>query len=380
MKPGSGKKVILGMSGGVDSSVAAHLLLEEGYEVLGLFMKNWDETDELGQCSATRDFEDVRKVSAQLGIPCYSIEFIEEYRNHVFSEFLRQYEAGFTPNPDVLCNREIKFDLFLKKAIEFGCDYLATGHYAQVRTRTEPTPNGAKQELLRGADPNKDQTYFLTAVPGAVFDRVLFPIGHLPKPEVREIAKRLGLATSTKKDSTGICFIGERKFKTFLNQYVHTQSGIIRDLDGNRVGTHDGIAFYTLGQRKGLGLGGEGEPWFVCGKDREQNELIVVRGQEHPALYAWELEASELNWFGGTPLTESFDCTAKSRYRQQDQACRVTFTGPGSVRVRFTEPQRAMTPGQYVVFYQGEVCLGGGVIQSIGRSLFEEQTGIQMIR
>lgn len=380
MKPGAGKKVILGMSGGVDSSVAAHLLQEQGYEVLGLFMKNWDETDENGECSATRDFEDVQKVSAQLGIPCYSIEFIEEYRNHVFAEFLRQYEAGFTPNPDVLCNREIKFDLFLKKALEFGCDFLATGHYARVRQRSVPAPNGARQELLRGADPNKDQTYFLTAVSGPVFDRVLFPIGELPKPEVREIAKKLGLATSTKKDSTGICFIGERKFKSFLNQYVQARSGEIRDLEGNKVGSHDGIAFYTLGQRKGLGLGGEGDPWFVCGKNLERNELLVVRGSEHPALYAWELEAAELNWFAGEAPAASFECTAKTRYRQQDQACRVEVSAPGRVRVRFLEPQRAMTPGQYVVFYQGEICLGGGVIQSVGASLYEEKTGIQMIR
>ena len=357
------------MSGGVDSSVAAVLLKEHGYDVLGLFMKNWDEADENGECTATRDYEDVQKVCARLGIPCYSIEFIEEYRNHVFAEFLRQYEAGHTPNPDVLCNREIKFDLFLKKAIEFGCDFLATGHYAQVRTRATPAPNGAHTDLLRGADPNKDQTYFLTAVKGEVFDRVLFPIGHLPKPEVREIARKAGLSTSEKKDSTGICFIGERKFKAFLNQYVQAKPGSIRELDGEIVGTHDGVAFYTLGQRKGLRLGGEGEPWFVVAKEIAKNELIVVRGTDHAALYSHDLEAIELNWFAGAPPASKFDCTAKTRYRQNDQECAVTVLESGKVRVDFKAPQRAVTPGQYVVFYSGEACLGGGVIETVGPSL-----------
>ena len=379
MKKGTGKRVILGMSGGVDSSVAAYLLKEEGYEVLGLFMKNWDETDENGDCEASKDFEDVQKVCSQLKIPCYSIEFIEEYRNHVFSEFLKQYEAGFTPNPDVLCNREIKFDLFLKKAVEFGCDYLATGHYAQTRTRLSAGVNGAIQDLLRGNDSNKDQTYFLTAVQGQVFNQVLFPIGHLPKPEVREIARRENLATSAKKDSTGICFIGERKFKAFLNQYVHSKPGIIRDLSGDKVGTHDGIAFYTLGQRKGLTLGGAGEPWFVVAKDKEKNEVVVARGPDHPALYSTYLNAKELNWFAGTPPAESFSCTAKSRYRQIDQACQVTVLDSNQIRVDFTEPQRAMTPGQYVVLYQNEVCLGGGVITSVGPSLYQTAQNLQPV-
>ncbi len=376
MQTGHGKKVILGMSGGVDSSVAAVLLKEQGYQVLGLFMKNWDETDENGECPASRDYEDVKQVCAKLGIPCYSIEFIEEYRNHVFAEFLRQYEAGHTPNPDVLCNREIKFDLFLKKALEYGCDFLATGHYARVRERSGTAPNGARMELLRGNDPNKDQTYFLTAVKGGVFDRVLFPIGNLLKPEVREIARGAGLSTSAKKDSTGICFIGERKFKTFLSQYVHAKPGVIRELghgsNGSVVGEHDGIAFYTLGQRKGLRLGGEGEPWFVVAKDKERNELIVVRGTDHPALYSRDLGAVELNWFAGAPPSTTFECTAKTRYRQTDQACTVTTHANGSVRVDFREPQRAVTPGQYVVFYQNDVCLGGGVIDRVGPSLFME--------
>lgn len=365
------KKVILGMSGGVDSSVAAYLLKEQGYDVLGLFMKNWDETDENGDCPASKDYEDVQKVCAQLDIPCYSIEFIKEYRDHVFAEFLKQYEAGFTPNPDVLCNREIKFDLFLKKAVEFGCDYLATGHYAQVRERTKVAMNGATVDLLRGNDPNKDQTYFLTAVQGQVFNKVLFPIGHLPKPEVREIAKKMGLSTATKKDSTGICFIGERKFKSFLNQYVATKPGKIVDLTGNQVGTHDGIAFHTLGQRKGLGLGGEGEPYFVVGKNKDKNELIVTRGSEHPALYSKELFAQEINWFAGEPPARSFHCTAKTRYRQVDQACEIKILEDGSIHANFTEPQRAPTPGQYLVLYQGETCLGGGVIHKVGPSLYE---------
>lgn len=358
------KRVILGMSGGVDSSVAAYLLKEQGYDVLGLFMKNWDETDETGECTATEDYRDVQRVCALLDIPCYSIEFVEEYRDHVFSEFLKQYQQGLTPNPDVLCNREIKFDLFLKKAIEFGCDYLATGHYCQV-DHDSPYP------LRRAVDTNKDQTYFLTAVPGSVFKKVLFPIGHLTKPEVRAIAERLGLATHAKKDSTGICFIGERKFKSFLSQYVSAQPGDIVDLEGNPVGRHEGIAFHTLGQRKGLGLGGEGEPWFVVSKNQEKNQLVVARGTEHPALYSMWLEADDVNWMSGAPFAG--ECTAKTRYRQPDQKCRVISSdlGDGRVRVEFLEPQRAVTPGQYVVFYNGDACLGGGVIRTVGPSLYE---------
>lgn len=361
------KRVVIGMSGGVDSSVAALLLKQQGYDVLGLFMKNWDETDENGNCPASLDYEDVQRVCAQLDIPCYSIEFIEEYRDHVFSHFLKQYESGLTPNPDVLCNREIKFDLFLRKAEEFGADYLATGHYAQLRTRPSPSSNGSLFELLRGADKNKDQTYFLTAVSGNLFNKVLFPIGHLPKPEVRDLAKKFDLPTHAKKDSTGICFIGERKFKEFLKNYVHTKPGKIRDLEGNIVGTHEGIAFFTLGQRKGLGLGGEGEPWFVVHKDVAQNELIVVRGENHPALFHKGLEAKEINWFAGSPPAQTFTCTAKTRYRQQDQPCEVSITGsnPLEAKVVFHEPQRAPTPGQFVVFYQGEVCLGGGEITKL---------------
>jgi tRNA-specific 2-thiouridylase len=373
MSKGAGKRVILGMSGGVDSSVAAYLLQKDGYDVVGLFMKNWDETDANGDCEASKDFDDVQKVCSQLGIPCYSIEFIEEYRNHVFSEFVRMYKAGYTPNPDVLCNREIKFDLFLKKAVEFGCEYLATGHYAQVRARDIPGANGSTEELIRGNDPNKDQTYFLTAVDGKVFNQVLFPIGHLPKPEVREIAKKINLATHAKKDSTGICFIGERKFKTFLNQYVQSKPGRIVDLEGKEVGTHDGIAFFTLGQRKGLGLGGEGEPWFVVEKRVKENELVVVRGEAHPALFSPYLIAKEMNWFAGSAPAAKFDCTAKTRYRQMDQPCTVSVQDSGDIRVDFKNAERAPTPGQYVVLYQNEVCLGGGVIDQVGPSVWRSQ-------
>jgi tRNA-specific 2-thiouridylase len=373
-------KVILGMSGGVDSSVAAYLLKEQGHDVIGLFMKNWDETDENGNCPASKDYEDVVRVCAQLSIPCYSIEFIEEYRDHVFQQFIDQYQAGYTPNPDVLCNREIKFDLFLKKAREFGCDYLATGHYCQIRPRSGSSANHSKNELIRAVDSNKDQTYFLTAVPGHALDQVLFPIGHLPKPEVREIAKKLNLATHAKKDSTGICFIGERKFKTFLNQYVHTRPGPVLELGPTpapisklkTVGQHDGIAFHTLGQRKGLSLGGSGEPWFVADKDVESNALLVVRGSEHPALYRTSLIARDLNWFSGAPPATKFTCTAKTRYRQEDQSCTVLMDSHGHAQVQFDQPQRAITPGQYVVFYQNEICLGGGVIHRLGPSLFEE--------
>ena len=369
MSKGNGKRVVLGMSGGVDSSVAAYLLQKDGYDVVGLFMKNWDETDEFGQCEASKEYEDVQKVCAKLGIPCYSIEFIEEYRDHVFSEFLKQYEAGYTPNPDVLCNREIKFNLFLKKAVEFGCEYLATGHYAQTRTRQSLGINGSAVELLRGADDNKDQSYFLTAVSGQVFNQVLFPIGHLPKPEVREIAKKMELSTHAKKDSTGICFIGERKFKTFLNQYLPSKPGRILDQEGNEVGTHTGIAFFTLGQRKGLGLGGEGEPWFVVEKRVKENELVVVRGENHPALFSPYLIAKEMNWFAGQAPDSLFYCTAKTRYRQKDQPCWVKVLSKESIQVDFHHSERAPTPGQYVVLYQNEVCLGGGVIDQVGPPL-----------
>jgi tRNA-uridine 2-sulfurtransferase len=358
-------RVVVGMSGGVDSSVAAHLLLEQGHEVIGLFMKNWDEKDPDGTCPADQDFQDVLSVCDRLKMPCYSIEFIDEYRDNVFADFLKEYKSGRTPNPDVLCNREIKFDLFLKKAAEFGADFLATGHYARVAQ----SPGGPS--LLRGLDANKDQTYFLTAVPRDRFSKVLFPIGDMEKSEVRAIARKIGLSTSEKKDSTGICFIGERKFTEFLGKYVQAKPGRIVDLDGKKVGEHNGIAFFTLGQRKGLGLGGEGEPWFVVGKNTKYNELIVVRGEEHPALYARKLIAHEFNWLIDPPIEGTeISCTAKTRYRQIDQPCVAHVGTDAQVVVQFKEPQRAMTPGQYVVLYQGDVCIGGGVIHETQEPLY----------
>jgi tRNA-specific 2-thiouridylase len=360
------KTVVVGMSGGVDSSVAALLLKQQGYRVIGLFMKNWEEKDENGVCTSAQDYEDVARVCDRLGIPYYSIEFVQEYWDHVFAEFLRAYQAGYTPNPDILCNREIKFNLFFKKALEMGADYLATGHYCQVAERD------GSFRLLKAADTNKDQTYFVYAIQGEILSKVLFPIGHLTKPELRAIAEAHGLATATKKDSTGICFIGERNFRKFLAQYVPAKSGEIRTLSGERVGTHQGVSYYTLGQRKGLGLGGEGEAWFVVAKDAARNILYVERGVMSPALYADELWATELSWIAGTsprPEGATFDCTAKARYRQPEQPCTITCAGPGfPMHVQFHVPQRALTPGQSVVFYSGDECLGGGVIQRVGAS------------
>jgi len=360
------KTVVVGMSGGVDSSVAALLLKQQGYRVIGLFMKNWDEIDENGVCPAERDYEDVVRVCERLDIPYYSVEFVKEYWDNVFVRFLREYESGYTPNPDILCNREIKFNAFLKKALALGADYLATGHYCQV----EHSPEGAR--LLKGIDPGKDQTYFLNAVDGGALERVLFPIGHLMKSQVRELALAHGLPTHAKKDSTGICFIGERDFQKFLSQYVQAKPGKIQTLSGEVVGEHAGVAYYTLGQRKGLGLGGEGDAWFVVAKDNARNIVYVERGSKHPAMYADDLVATELNWISGVMPTLPFRCKAKARYRQQDQDCVIEQgEAPGQVLVRFDLPQRALTPGQSVVFYDGETCLGGGVIHRIGPSYHE---------
>jgi tRNA-specific 2-thiouridylase len=360
------KTVVIGMSGGVDSSVAALLLKQQGYRVIGLFMKNWEEKDEFGQCTSAQDYEDVAKVCAAIDIPYYSIEFVQEYWDHVFAEFLKAYQAGYTPNPDILCNREIKFNLFFKKALEMGADFLATGHYCQTQSRS------GSAKLLKASDPNKDQTYFVYTIQKDVLSRVLFPIGHLPKPEVRKIAEAHGIPTATKKDSTGICFIGERNFRKFLAQYVPSKPGEIRTLSGQKVGTHTGVAYYTLGQRKGLGLGGEGEAWFVVAKDAERNVLYVERGVRHPALYSDELVAGELSWVEGQAPTLPLSCTAKARYRQPEQGCRILPAAqPGKVRVVFDVPQRALTPGQSVVFYSGDECLGGGVIEEVAPSYHE---------
>ncbi|PRO65025.1 tRNA 2-thiouridine(34) synthase MnmA [Alkalicoccus urumqiensis] len=352
-------RVVVGMSGGVDSSVTAHLLKEEGYDVVGIFMKNWDDTDENGVCTATEDFNDVIRVCNQIGIPYYSVNFEKQYWDRVFTYFLDEYRAGRTPNPDVVCNKEIKFNAFLDHALALGADYVATGHYARVR-RT----NG-RTELLRGVDSNKDQTYFLNALSQEQLQQVMFPLGEIEKPRVREIAEEAGLATAKKKDSTGICFIGERNFKEFLQQYLPAQKGEMQTLDGEVKGTHDGLMYYTLGQRQGLGIGGAGEPWFVIDKDLERNVLLVGQGFHHPQLYAEKLEASGVNWISGNVPDRVFTCTAKFRYRQEDTGVTVHPQSDGTVEVVFYEPERAVTPGQYVVFYDGEVCLGGATIDTV---------------
>lgn len=352
------KTVVVGMSGGVDSSVSALLLKEQGYQVIGLFMKNWEETDARGVCKASLEYEDAERVCEQIGIPCYSVNFASEYQESVFQEFLDGLKRGLTPNPDILCNREIKFKVFLEKAKRLGGDFLATGHYCRLERSNGPI------RLLKGLDPSKDQSYFLHAVPGAMFENVLFPVGGLDKKEVRAIAKKHQLATSEKKDSTGICFIGKRDFKPFLSQYLGYRKGEFQNLDGTRVGEHDGAAFYTIGQRRGLGLGGEGEAWYVVGKEIQNNIVFVERGENHPALFASELIANQVTWISKAPASYPFRCQAKIRYRQVDQPCIVTQEEGDSLRVLFDEPQRAITPGQAVVFYDGICCLGGAVIQS----------------
>ncbi|WP_339062931.1 tRNA 2-thiouridine(34) synthase MnmA [Tepidibacillus marianensis] len=354
-------RVVMGMSGGVDSSVAALLLKQQGYEVIGVFMKNWDDRDEFGHCTAEEDYQDVIRVCNQIGIPYYSVNFEEEYKEKVFDYFLDEYKKGRTPNPDVMCNREIKFGEFLQKAIELNADYIATGHYAQVREVD------GKFQLLRGNDPNKDQTYFLNALNQYQLSKSMFPIGHLPKSEVRKIAEKNNLATASKKDSTGICFIGERDFREFLSQFLPAQPGEMRTLDGEVKGTHQGLMYYTLGQRKGLGIGGEGsgEPWFVVEKDVKNNILYVAQGVDHPSLYSKGLIATDLNWISGNPPAQEFSCMAKFRYRQPDQKVTVKILEDLSSEVLFENPQKAITPGQAVVFYQDEICLGGGIIDII---------------
>lgn len=365
-KPKSETLVIVGMSGGVDSSVTAAVLKEEGYKVIGLFMKNWEEFDEHGVCQSSKEFADVVKVCEKLDIPYYSVDFIKEYRDQVFSHFVEEYKLGFTPNPDILCNREIKFKVFFDKAMELGADYLATGHYCQSKEID------GEFRLVKGADPLKDQSYFLYTIKKDVLKKVLFPIGHIPKTEVRAIAAKYDLATKEKKDSTGICFIGERNFKNFLSNYVTFEDGNFETLDGTIVGRHTGATYYTLGQRKGLGIGGQGEPWFVVGKDMARNVVIVERGEFHPHMYADTLTATDLSFTGGKwdrPLP--FKCKAKVRYRQKDQACTVTKIEGDRIFVEFDEPQRAITPRQSVVFYDEDICLGGAMIEAPGLSYYE---------
>ncbi|WDF51994.1 tRNA 2-thiouridine(34) synthase MnmA [Paenibacillus sp. KACC 21273] len=363
-------RVVVGMSGGVDSSVTALLLKQQGYDVIGIFMKNWDDTDEFGHCTAEEDSEDVRRVCEQIGIPYYTVNFEKEYFDKVFTYFLDEYKRGRTPNPDVMCNREIKFGEFLNKAMDLGADYVATGHYARVVEK-----DGVFQ-LLRGIDNGKDQTYFLNALNQKQLSKTMFPIGHLPKPEVRRIAEEAGLYTAKKKDSTGVCFIGERNFREFLSGYLPAKSGKMVDIATGEVkGDHDGLMYYTLGQRQGLGIGGSGNgnPWFVADKDLEQNILYVVQGDQHPSLYSTGLVASVMNWIDGSehaPGT-TLHCVAKFRYRQPDQGVTLTWQAEGNVHVQFDEPQKAITPGQAVVFYDGELCLGGGTIDVVEKVAYE---------
>ena len=359
------QRVVLGMSGGVDSSVAAYLLKEEGYDVVGLFMKNWDDTDEHGVCTATRDYEDVAAVAEQLEIPYYSVNFEKEYADRVFAYFLDAYRKGRTPTPDVMCNKEIKFKAFLDYAMALGADYVAMGHYARVRRDADGTTH-----LLRGLDANKDQTYFLSQLRQHQLVKSLFPVGHMQKSEVRELAERLGLATAHKKDSTGICFIGERNFNEFLSRYLPHQPGKMKTLDGKVMGTHAGLMYYTIGQRHGLGIGGGGaseEPWFVIGKDLATRTLYVGQGFHHPRLYSDSLRASELSFMTPEEKPRRFTCTAKFRYRQADTAVEVERVGNDGAQIMFAKPVRAVTPGQAVVLYDGEECLGGGIIDAAYR-------------
>ncbi|MFC7060731.1 tRNA 2-thiouridine(34) synthase MnmA [Halobacillus seohaensis] len=359
MKERKDTRVVVGMSGGVDSSVSALLLKQQGYDVVGIFMKNWDDTDDSGVCTATEDYEDVIRVCNQLDIPYFAVNFEKQYWDKVFTYFLDEYKAGRTPNPDVMCNKEIKFKAFLDHALALGADYLATGHYAQVRE-----VNGM-YEMLRGVDSNKDQTYFLNQLSQDVLSKVMFPLGHIDKKEVRKIAEEQDLATAKKKDSTGICFIGERNFKEFLSEYIPAQPGQMQRLDGEVKGQHDGLMYYTLGQRQGLGIGGAGEPWFVVGKNVTDNILYVGQGYHHEALYSDGLIATEANWTSGKAPEFPFQCTAKFRYRQDDSPVTVIPKEDGTCSVEFHERERAVTPGQAVVFYDGEVCLGGATIDQI---------------
>ena len=356
------KRVVVGMSGGVDSSVTALLLKQQGFDVIGLFMKNWEEDDDEDYCSSRQDLIDAVSVADTLGIPIEAVNFSKEYKDRVFSYFLREYEAGRTPNPDILCNSEIKFKAFLEHAIGMGADAIATGHYAQIRER-----DGCHQ-LLKAADGSKDQSYFLHRLNQAQLSKAMFPLGSLLKSQVREIAQRHSLSNHAKKDSTGICFIGERPFREFLNRYLPTTPGEMVTPEGNVVGQHMGLSFYTLGQRQGLGIGGgkesTGEPWFVAGKNMANNRLIVVQGHDHPDLLTRHLDAMEMHWVSGREPDLVRNYAAKTRYRQADAACRITLLSGDNASFTFEEAQWAVTPGQSVVVYDGEICLGGGIIKN----------------
>jgi tRNA-specific 2-thiouridylase len=358
-------KVIIGMSGGVDSSVAAYLLQKQGYIVEGLFMKNWEQDDTTGYCSAADDLKDAELVCKQLNIPLHTVNFSETYWDRVFSHFLHEYSRARTPNPDVLCNKEIKFKAFLDHAMELGADFIATGHYARVNVQ-----NGIGL-LYKAKDRSKDQTYFLHAVDPAALAKTLFPVGDFLKTQIREIARELGLATHAKKDSTGICFIGEKRFKTFLNEFMLAKPGRIESTSGESLGQHDGLMFYTFGQRQGLGIGGtkQGDeaPWYVVDKDIKNNKLIVAQGTNHPWLYAQGLICSSVHWLTEKAPDLPLTCQAKTRYRQEDQACIISPETNQQHVVYFSLPQRAITPGQYIVFYDKNQCLGGATIEDIIR-------------
>lgn len=358
-------KVIVGMSGGVDSSVSALLLMQQGYQVEGLFMKNWEEDDGTEYCTAMDDLADAQAVCDKLGIVLHKANFAAEYWDNVFEHFLAEYKAGRTPNPDILCNREIKFKAFLEYALELGADFIATGHYVRRGDKEGHT------RLLKGLDNNKDQSYFLHQVGEAELAKTLFPVGELEKPEVRRLAEEHDLITHNKKDSTGICFIGERRFKDFLQQYLPAQPGKIETETGDVIGEHAGLMYYTMGQRQGLHIGGlkdyPEEPWFVAGKDLERNVLIAVQGKEHDLLFTDWLVAEDIFWINDQPPALPFTCKAKVRYRQADQVCTLTKNSAGKYLVQFAEPQRAVTPGQSLVLYTDDVCLGGGVIESTGK-------------
>jgi tRNA-specific 2-thiouridylase len=354
-------KIIVGLSGGVDSSVSALLLQQQGYDVEGLFMKNWEEDDTDEYCSAAVDADDAGKICQKLNIPFQKINFAAEYWDRVFEYFLAEYKSGRTPNPDILCNKEIKFKAFLDYALSQGAERIATGHYVRVRFYEN------SYQLLKGLDPNKDQSYFLYTLSQTQLSKSLFPVGELLKPEVRKIAEEFSLQTYNKKDSTGICFIGERKFKDFLKRYLPAQPGKIQTPEGKVIGQHEGLMYYTIGQRQGLGIGGQKGaaelPWYVVEKDIEKNILVVAQDHQHPKLYANQLICSQLHWVKGNAPGETFQASAKIRYRTPDQACQAKQIANDRFFVQFDKPQWAITPGQSIVLYQGEICLGGGVIE-----------------
>ncbi len=354
-------KIAIGLSGGVDSSVAAYLLKKAGHDVFGLFMKNWEEKDQMGNCLYEKDYQDVVRICDVLDIPYYGINLSQAYWDLVFTRFLDDIKLGYTPNPDVLCNQKIKFNIFYQKALALGADALATGHYCQTK----------KGNLLKGADEKKDQSYFLYTIKKKVLKNVLFPIGDKIKTDVRALAQKAGLSVFNKRDSTGICFIGKRNFKTFLGNYIPQKMGYFQNLEGKVIGSHNGAFYYTIGQRKGMGIGGAGKAWFVAKKEINTNVVTLVQGGDHPALFSRELFATDLSWVQGGPPPLPYTCKAKIRYRQKEQSCTITSIEKGRAHVLFSEPMRAITPRQSIVFYQGAICVGGALIAQAGPSVWE---------